>query len=49
MVGQGVDSVGLATALLEQTMSTKGELVVNTSVVDPESGGTVVSQLPGNL
>ena len=49
MVGLGVDLVGLATTLLEQTMATKGELVVNNSVVDPESGGTEVSQLPGHL
>ena len=46
MVGQGVDSVGLATTLLEQTMATKGGLVVNNSVVDPESGGT---EVPGHL
>ena len=32
MVGLGVDSVGLATTLLEQTMATKGELVVNNSI-----------------
>ena len=49
MVGLGVDLVGLATTLLEQTMATKGELVVKNSVVDPESGGSEVSQLPGHL
>ena len=47
MVGLGVDSVGLATTLLEQTMvATKGGMVVNNSVVDPESGGT---EVPGHL
>ena len=47
MVGLGVDSVGLAPTLLEHTMVTKGVLVVNNSVMDPESGGTEVSLLPG--
>ena len=49
MVGLGVDSVGLATTLLEHTMVTKGVLVVNNSVMDPESGGTEVSLLPGHF
>ena len=40
MVGLGVDSVGLATTLLEQAMVIKEVLVVNNSVMDPESGGT---------
>ena len=43
MVGLGVDLVGLATTLLEHTMVTKGVLVVNNSVMDPEPGGTEVS------
>ena len=47
MVGLGVDSV--ATSLLEHTMVTKGVLVVNNSVMDPESGGTEVSLLPGHF
>ena len=50
MVGLGVDSVGLqALATTLQTMATMGELVVKNSVVDPESGGSEVSQLPGHL
>ena len=72
MVGLGVDSVRLATTLLEQTMATEGGLVVevellgivepvlaalgvscsppsdnnNNARVDPETGGTEVSQSP---
>ena len=49
MMGLGVDSVGLAPTLLEHTMVTKGVLVVNNSVMDPESGGTEVSLLPGHF